>query len=84
MNLELVPVPLLPGLDAKSHHLVTHDMLDAFLWLPQPERKAVVIDPTQCRFQKVLFHDIDQRYYQYTLVYMDQVMSPKCLNCHYP
>ena len=76
-------MPLLPGLDAKHHRFITHDMLDVFLWLPGPERQPVVIDPAQCRFQKILFNDSDKTYYQYTLVYMDQVMSRGCLNCRY-
>jgi len=81
---ELVPVPLLPGLDVKHNRAVTHDMLDILLWLPRPKERAVIIDPTHCRLQKVLFNDDDQCYYEYTLIYLDQVTSHTYLNCKGP
>lgn len=82
-DFELVPVPLLPGLDVKHHRFITHDMLDILLWLPHPKKRAVVIDPVQSRLQKIVFNDDDKRYYQYTLIYLDQVTFHTYLHLYY-
>jgi len=50
-------------------------MLDVLLWLPRSNGQAVVIDPTQSRLQKVIYDEWEKKFYEYTLVYLDQVTS---------
>lgn len=68
-ELEIVPVPLLPGI---KPGIVTHDELDIDLWLPRPHG-PFVIDPLHCRLQQIIVDSKEEVFHQYTLIYLDQV-----------
>ena len=65
-------MPLLPGFRSANNRVITHVMLDVFLWLPTTEG-LVVFDDNCCRMHRVRYHQREKLYYKYTLVFLDQV-----------
>ena len=49
-----------------------HDLLDIYLWLPRREG-FMAFGPLDCRLQQVIYNKDDSSYYEYTLIYMEQV-----------
>ena len=47
-------------------------MLDIYLWLPRREG-SMAFGPLDCRLQQVIYNKDDSSYYEYTLIYMEQV-----------
>jgi len=73
MEFEVVPLPLLTGLHRlKFRKTVTHNLLDIYLWLPRREG-FMAFGPLDCRLQQVIYNKDDSSYYEYTLIYMEQV-----------
>jgi hypothetical protein len=82
MDFHIVAVPLLPGIQPMNNRIITHDMLDVFLWLPRREG-FVVIDRNHCRVSRIGYQPDQNAYYEYTIIYLDQASILVCLCIRY-
>ena len=74
LDFNVVHVPLLSGFRTTDHQVITQLMLDVFLFLPKCEG-LVVFDCDYCRVHRIKYEAKEKVYYEYTMVFLDQVRN---------